>query len=57
MKLKKICVDELLKQQLLLCATQSLFTCDTQQNDSNSIGNGSSPTSNQKVHLIASVNK
>jgi hypothetical protein len=36
---------------LLLCATQSLFTCDTQQpNDSNSIGkDGSSPTSNQKV--------
>ncbi|XP_037033139.1 uncharacterized protein CG43867 isoform X4 [Bradysia coprophila] len=33
-------------QQLLLCATQSLFTCDTQQNGSGQ-ANGSSPTSIQ----------
>ncbi|XP_038119888.1 uncharacterized protein CG43867 isoform X4 [Culex quinquefasciatus] len=33
-------------QQLLLCATQSLFTCDTQQGNSTQ-ANGSSPTSIQ----------
>lgn len=33
-------------QQLLLCATQSLFACDTQQSG-NAQANGSSPTSLQ----------
>ena len=33
-------------QQLLLCATQSLFTCDTQQGGT-AQANGSSPTSIQ----------
>ncbi|XP_031629061.1 uncharacterized protein CG43867 isoform X3 [Contarinia nasturtii] len=36
-------------QQLLLCATQSLFTCDTQQGASQT--NGSSPTSIQALPI------